>query len=185
MHFCQWMLVGLATLTLVTPAVGEDAAKTDKLEKITVFGAGELTVPKAFKRVKPRINMIEHEFRAVAEGEEASARVTMMAASGEIDANIRRWQGQFSGGKEEDQKTEKLKLGDWEVHIVDVSGTYPERSGGPFAGGKTVLRENYAMTGGILVHPEGRKYFVKMIGPATIVKANRKAFVTMMKSIAP
>jgi hypothetical protein len=39
------------------------------------------------------------------------------------------------------------------------------------------------MAGAILVHPEGRKYFVKMIGPAEVVKANRKSFVSMIKSI--
>ena len=55
--------------------------------------------------------------------------------------------------------------------------------GGPFAGGKVINRENYAMAGAILVHPEGRKYFVKMIGPAAVVKANRKSFVSMIKSI--
>ena len=45
------------------------------------------------------------------------------------------------------------------------------------------IRFDYAMTGAILVHPEGRKFFVKMIGPADVVKANRKAFVEMIKTI--
>ena len=73
---------------------------------------------------------------------------------------------------------------DWQVYIVDVAGSYAERTGGgPFAGGKVVQRENYSMAGAILVHPQGRKYFVKMIGDAGVVKANRKAFVEMIKSI--
>ena len=55
--------------------------------------------------------------------------------------------------------------------------------GGPFFGGKTVERENYAMAGAIIVHPEGRKYFVKMVGPAEVVNENREAFVEMIKSI--
>ena len=108
----------------------------------------------------------------------------MMAAGGDVQANIKRWQGQFTGGDEEDQKSEDMKIGNWQVYIVDVTGNYKERmGGGPFAGGKVVERTDYAMTGAILLHPEGRKYFVKMIGPSAVVKENRDAFVKMIKSI--
>ena len=48
---------------------------------------------------------------------------------------------------------------------------------------RVVNRENYAMTGAILVDPDGKKFFVKMIGPMKVVKANRNAFVKMIKSI--
>ena len=108
----------------------------------------------------------------------------MMAAGGDVAENIKRWKGQFAGGDAEAQKTEETKAGNWQIHLVDVSGAYQERmGGGPFAGGKVVTRDHYAMTGAILVHPEGRKYFVKMIGPDDVVKANREAFVEMIKSI--
>jgi hypothetical protein len=108
----------------------------------------------------------------------------MMAAGGDVEANIKRWKGQFAGGDEAARKSEEMSIGKWTVHLVDVNGSYAERmGGGPFAGGKVVNRENYGMTGAILVHPEGRKYFVKMIGPMAVVKANRDAFVTMIKSI--
>ena len=178
------LLHGLAILLMVTASV--TARGEDKQETINVFGAGDLTVPAEFKRVDPQSSIIEHEFQAsVGEAKEGeTARVTLMAAGGDVKANIDRWKGQFAGGDEKDQKTEEMKLGNWQVYIVDVSGNYAERmGGGPFAGGRVVNRENYAMAGAILVHPEGRKYFVKMIGPSDVVKANRKAFVTMIKSI--
>jgi hypothetical protein len=139
-----------------------------------------------FKRVAPQSPILEHEFQASAgEAEDGeTARVTMMAAGGDVAANIVRWKDQFTGGDEKEQKTEELKIGKWQVYIVDVTGNYAERmGGGPFAGGKVVNRENYAMTGAILVHPEGQKYFVKMIGPSEVVKANRNHFVDMIKSI--
>lgn len=160
------------------PAVGT--------ETISVFEAGDLEVPAAFKRVEPKSRIIEHEFEATAgQGDEAkTARVTMMAAGGDVKANIDRWKGQFTGGDKEATKVEDMKLGNWEVHIVDTAGSFSERmGGGPFAGGKTVVRTDYGMTGAILVHPEGRKYFVKMIGPQEVIKANRDAFVKMIKSI--
>ena len=179
--------LGVAAL-LVTclPTWADKPAEAEKTEAISIFGAGNLQVPADFKRVEKKSRIIEHEFQAsTGEGDDAkTARVTMMAAGGDVEANIKRWKGQFSGGDEDAQKAEEMKLGNWQVHIVDVSGSYQERmGGGPFGGGKVVQRENYAMAGAILVHPEGRKYFVKMIGPGDVVKANKKAFVEMIKSI--
>jgi hypothetical protein len=181
----------LKTLTasfalLAVTSLGSLALAEEKATSVDVFGAGSLEVPASFKKVAPKSGIIEHEFQAkTGEGKEGeTARVTFMAAGGDVKANIQRWKGQFAGGKAEDQKVEEMKLGNWEVYIVDVNGSFAERmGGGPFAGGKVVNRENYAMAGAILVHPEGRKYFVKMIGPAEVVKANRKSFVSMIKSI--
>tara|TARA_R110002049_G_scaffold27321_3_gene94433 strand:- start:77042 stop:77623 length:582 start_codon:yes stop_codon:yes gene_type:complete len=177
-------LTSLSALTLDVSA--ESPANETKPTTVSVFGAAEMTVPPQFKRVDVQSRILEHEFQAKAgEGDAAqTARVTMMAAGGDVADNIKRWNGQFAGGDKAAQKSEAMKIGDWQVHIVDASGSYQERmGGGPFAGGKVVTREDYGMTGAILVHPEGRKYFVKMIGPATVIKANRKAFVDMIKSI--
>jgi hypothetical protein len=171
---------------LVTNVNADEAATAPKTESVNVFGAGTLTVPAAFARTKPKSSIIQHEFVAKAgEGNDAkTARLTMMGASGGVDANIKRWKGQFKDGDKDAQKVEKMDLGDWKTHIVDVSGTYAESMrGGPFAPGKTIQREDYAMAGAILVHPEGRTFFVKMIGPKVVIDKNRDAFVKMIKSI--
>ena len=92
--------------------------------------------------------------------------------------------GQFSGGDEKAQKSEKMKIEGLEVHVVDCSGSYAESmGGGPFFRGKVVQRKDYAMAGAIIVEPQGRKYFIKMIGPAGLIKANREKFVSMLKSL--
>jgi hypothetical protein len=184
------LVVGMLcpTFLLFSGAVTQADESTAK-ETVSVFGEANLEVPSAFKRVKPKLRIIEHEFQAKAgEGADAAtARVTMMRAGGDVAANIQRWKGQFVGGDADAQKTMEMKLGKWQVHIVDVSGSFAERvGGGPFAGGKVVNRENYAMTGAIMVLAAGdtqRKYFLKLIGPQAVVKANRKAFVTMVKSL--
>ncbi|EMI15386.1 putative secreted protein [Rhodopirellula maiorica SM1] len=180
----------LATLfaVITTNSFAADAADTaDKAEAktVSVFGEADLKVPTQFTATKPQSGIVEHEFVAKSEkNEDATARVTFMAAGGDVQANISRWKGQFSGGDPKAQKTKEMKVGKWNVHIVDVSGKFQERmGGGPFFGGKTVERENYAMTGAIIVHPEGRKYFVKMVGPSEVVTENRDAFVAMIKSI--
>ncbi len=169
----------------VVGLVRADDAK-GKPEQISVFKSGTLIVPATFKRVPVKSRIIEHEFQAQAgEGDDAkTARVTMMAAGGDVEANIARWKSQFTGVDEEAQKTEELKIGEWKVYIVDVAGSFKDSmGGGPFSGGRVVERTDYAMASAILVHPEGRKYFVKMIGPASVVKENREAFVKMIKSI--
>lgn len=171
---------------VVTPfsvASADETAK--KPTMVDVFGAGKLTVPGSFKKMTPKSRIIAHEFQAKeGEGDSAkTARVTFMAAGGDVETNIKRWKGQFSGGDAAGQKVEEMKVGNWKVHLVDVSGAYQERMGGPFAGGKMVERKDYAMTGAIILHPEGRKYFVKMIGPMSVVKKNRKTFVDMIKTI--
>ncbi len=112
------------------------------------------------------------------------ARITMMAASGGVTPNIERWKGQFTGGDAAAQKTEDKKVGAVTAHIVDLSGTFSESmGGGPFAGGKTVKRDNYAMTGIILENADGRLYFIKVTGPMDIVKANRAAVMQMLDDL--
>lgn len=166
-----------------TAFAADEAAVADT---ISVFGDAKLEVPAGWERTEPKSSIIEHEFVAKeGEGDDApQARITMMAAGGDIKANIDRWKGQFTGGEAAAQKTEEMKVGNWTVHIADLSGTFAETmGGGPFSGGKTVKRENYAMTGVILAHPEGRKYFIKVTGPMDVVKANRPSVVKMLDGL--
>lgn len=151
-------------------------------ESVTVLGKGKIEVPAEFERVKPKSRIIAHEFKASA-GDQ-SARVTMMAAGGDVKMNINRWKGQFSGGDADKIKAESMTKGEWTIHVVDVNGNYVETmGGGPFSGGKKVKRENYAMAGAILVDKQDRKFFAKLIGPASVVEANRERFVEMVQSI--
>lgn len=179
LSLCACTLVLLGSMSTVR------AEEESKSEKVDVFGAA-ITVPGEFKRVQPKSRILQHEFQAKAgEGDDsATARLTMMAAGGDVAANVKRWKGQFTGGAPDKQKVAEMKVGDWTVHMVDVSGSFAERmGGGPFAGGKVVNRKDYAMVGAILVQPEGRKYFLKLIGPESVIKANREAFVKMVKSL--
>ncbi|MCC9641271.1 hypothetical protein LOC71_03220 [Rhodopirellula sp. JC740] len=166
-------------------AVAEEAV-ADKPVVVDVFGAGTLEVPAEFKKTTPKSRILEHEFE-VKEGEAEdapAARLTMMAAGGDIQANLDRWKMQFSGSDKKVGEAEEKKVGDWSTHVIEVSGDFSERmGGGPFSGGRTVQRKDYGMLGAIIVHPEGRKYFVKMIGPQSVIEANRDAFKEMIATI--
>lgn len=155
-------------------------------ESVSIFGEKDLKVPASWQRTRPQSSIVEHEFLVKkGDGEDApTARITLMAAGGDVQANIDRWKGQFAGGDPTKQKSEQKQIGGWTVHVVDLSGKFKETvGGGPFSGGKVVERENYAMLGGILVHPQGRKYFVKMTGPAELVTAERDAMISMFDSL--
>ena len=186
MRFCLGISVyTAAAVAAICAAPSHSASAQDadaKPVSIDVLDVASMTVPATFKKTQPRSRIIQHEFK-VGEGEKP-ARLTFMAAGGGVTPNIKRWKGQFSGGDPDEQKTETMEVGKFEVHLVDVSGSYSESmGGGPFAPGKRVQRENYAMAGAILVAPNQRLYFANLIGPAKIVKANREKFVEMIKTV--
>ncbi|MGB7325896.1 MAG: hypothetical protein WBD31_13560 [Rubripirellula sp.] len=175
-----------ATPQCVVVSGAAETAEATEAEVVEVFGEGKLTIPADFERVKPKMGMIEHEFQvSTGEGDDVTTgRVTMMGATGGIEPNIARWKGQFAGGNKEANKTEKLKVGKWDVYIVDLNGSYGvSMGGGPFSGGKVVQQPDYGMTAAILANPEGKTYFIKMIGPGSVVKANRDEFVKMVKNL--
>jgi hypothetical protein len=176
----------LAVFALQTTAV----LSADK-ERTIPLADGRLTLqaPEKWNRQEPKSNIIEHEFAIEGEKGQAAGRMTISAAGGTIQQNIDRWIGQFAGpdGKKsrEKPKIEKKELAGLEVHLVDLSGTYLDSAGGPFARGKVVERKNYRMLAAIV--PGGTSignYFIKFYGPAELVKENEKAFHSMIDSLS-
>ena len=144
-----------------------------------------LTAPADFVATKPGNNIIAYEFAAPkVEGDERDGRLTVMTASGSVDANVDRWIAQFAqpDGKPTKERTEikKLAIGGQEVHLVDISGTFSDRPG-PFAPG--VNREGYRMLGAIIDTADHGQHFLKFYGPAKTVAAHEKAFDALVKSL--
>ena len=158
-----------------------EPAKAETLE----LAEGKIIVskPAAWKNMPPKSNMIQHEFRAPAEGEK-SARITIMSAGGSTESNIDRWIGQFEGAKKEDAKIEKKDVDQTTVNIVEITGTFKESMGGPFApGGQTKKMENYKMLGAILELKGGEKVFIKATGPSEIITDLKEGFVKMLSEL--
>jgi hypothetical protein len=174
-----------AVLSLCTCAYA-DEGETMKLGE---GGKLSLVAPKEWTKKKPAINFIEYEFAIPkADGDENDGRVTVMGAGGSIEQNVERWVGQFQSadGKalaKDKAKIEKTKIGGLEVHVIDLSGTYKDSAGGPFAGGKTTLRENYRMLGAIIVGGEEGNYFIKAYGPKKTMDDSEKGFMTMIEGL--
>ena len=164
------------------PAVAEAA--------VFMIADGKLSLeaPAAWKRVQPKSGIVETEF-AIPSTEESLApgRMTVMGAGGSVQANIDRWYGQFSqpDGSETKEKAavKKLTIADCPVTIVDVSGTYKDMPGGPFAGGKAVDRPDYRMLAAIVEVPQGGNYFLKFYGPAKTVSDHADGFRKMVEGM--
>ena len=177
-------LFSVIALTLVALNVSAVTAEDKEESQVMELAEGKLTirVDDSWKRVKPRVRIIDHEFSIpAAEGDERPGRMTVMGAGGSIEANIARWVGQFSqpdGKSTQDRtKVEKKTIAGQEVHFVDISGTFDDKRG-PFAPG--VKRPKYRMLSAIILTKKNGNYFVKCYGPEKTMAKHEKAFQQMI-----
>ena len=139
-----------------------------------------------WESVKPRSRMLEYEIKVPrAEDDKRDGRLTIMGAGGSIEANVARWEGQFSqaDGTPTKAKVTEETVEDMKVTMVDISGVYVETMGGPFSGGKKVENPDFRVLAAIVQTPESGNYFVKLIGPKATIGANEKAFGEAIKGI--
>jgi hypothetical protein len=162
--------------------------QTQPIEIEVAKGNLKFTVTGDWKKVPPKSRMLEAEIKVPkVDGDEQDGRLTIMGAGGSIDANIVRWQGQFSqpDGSETADKTkvEEKKIADQKVHLVDITGTFMDAPGGPFSGQPKVERKNYRMLAAIIETATNGNYFVKFYGPKKTIDKNAKAFKQMIESM--
>lgn len=174
----------------VEEAAATEAAATEEpaAEPVPFSVAGgslNFSQPGQWKSVPPRSRMLEYEIKIPNSQEKGKdGRLTIMGAGGSIEANVRRWEGQFSqpDGSATAAKEKKIEVAEMPVTMVDITGTYIETMGGPFSGGKKVENGDYRMLAAIIETPESGNYFVKFMGPSSLVKENEKAFESMIQS---
>jgi hypothetical protein len=168
------------------------AGKSDDDKMLLAEGNFEMSVPDNWKKKKPSSNIIEYEYEVPAStGDARPSRMTMLGAGGTVEVNINRWYGQFRqpDGSETSNsaKVEQKKVAGQEVTVVDISGTYLDKPGGPFAGGQTIERADYRMLAAIVeTTKQGKKtgnYFIKLIGPRQTIADNKEVFGKMIESL--
>ncbi|MGC6466544.1 MAG: hypothetical protein ACON38_09155 [Akkermansiaceae bacterium] len=94
---------------------------------------------------------------------------------GGIDANLKRWKGQFQG--EAKMTREDKTYGEQKVAIVTITGTY--MVGPPF--GEKVATKGQTLLGAVIPHPSG-DVFLKMTGPEAEVTKSKDDFVKLIES---
>jgi hypothetical protein len=103
---------------------------------------------------------------------------------GGVDANVKRWVGQFQKAdgtavSEKDTKTKKDTINGLAVTTVDVKGTYT--GGGPMMGPSTP-KPGFRLLGAIVEGPEGAIFF-KFTGPEKTVAGAEKSFRKLLESV--
>jgi hypothetical protein len=114
-----------------------------------------------------------------ASGDSADAELTVSAASGGADANIKRWAGQFVGDAA--PKTEKRTVHGLDVTVVEIKGTYKADA---MLGGPGTPKDNYMLLAAV-VDGDPRQHFFKMTGPEKTVTGARKDFDALLSSLRP
>jgi hypothetical protein len=102
---------------------------------------------------------------------------------GAVDANVKRWLGQFqkadgSPVTDKDARTKKETVNGLPVTTVDVKGTYT--GGGPMMG-PSAPRPGYRLLGAIVEGPQGPLFF-KLTGPERTVASAEKGFRKLLES---
>jgi hypothetical protein len=148
-------------------------------------GKLQLAVPGNWEKTPPRSNIIEHEFSIPpVDPDKDAGRMTIMRSGGGVEANIKRWQDQFSPPADADpekaSKIEKKQLAGLEVHLADLSGTFHDR---PRPFGPVIDREGYRMLAAIIRAKDAGDYFIKFYGPQATVAEHAEAFRQMIDEL--
>lgn len=100
---------------------------------------------------------------------------------GSPEANIQRWNGQFTGpgGTPAPGTVAKRTVRGLAMTTLDVSGAY-SGMGGPMAGASRAV-PGYRLLGAIIEAPGGN-VFIKLTGPAKTIAANRQKFELLLAS---
>jgi hypothetical protein len=103
---------------------------------------------------------------------------------GGVDANIKRWIGQFeqpdTSSSDAKAKLAKETINGLQVSTVDLTGIFA--GGGTAMGQPAVKKPGYRLLGAIIEAPSGPVYF-KMTGPEKTMAAAQKEFQELLKSV--
>ncbi len=132
-------------------------------------------IPSGWQSVAPSNTMRAAEL----EGPDVTVAITI--ASGSIDGNIERWEGQVldANGEASYAEIDERAINGIEATIVELTGTYMEGA----MGGNPVAREGWTMLGAIF--PQGRSsLFLKLTGPADAVDDAYDDWMALIESVS-
>lgn len=168
-------LLGLGVLALTSTAAAAPA--TFKVSEFT------FTPPAKWEKVETASPMRKAQFKVNDAEKKNFAEVVFFhfgpGDGGGVQANVDRWFSQFEGPKEKiGAKSEEKMIGKHKVTFVRAEGTY--MSGMPGLGARTA-QPGSALRGAIIESEQGA-VFVKMTGPAALVKSAEDDFRKMIES---
>ncbi len=153
-------------------ADSETDAKTEPYE--ATVGGFKFLVPAGWQEQPPKSQFVLGEFTISGEG--GPARLTLSSAGGGIEANLERWQGQFSRGPNDPEpRQSEITFDGQKGTLIELAGTYTDM----FSGGNP--NKSWRMLG-VAVPLGPTNYFVKLTGPQATVTAQRDSFIKFVES---
>jgi len=138
-------------------------------------------VPEGWQKAENPSPMRKATFKIPkAEGDAEDAELSVSQAGGTVDANVKRWSGQFEGAKEDAVKRQDKKVGDLKVTTVEIHGTF-SGSGMP-GSAQSGPKPNWALLGAI-VETQGTLTFFKLTGSDKTVTAAKPGFDKLVDSM--
>lgn len=136
--------------------------------------------PAAWQKVENPNQMRKATFKIPrAEGDTEDAELAVSQAGGTVDANVQRWAGQFERSKDAPVARKQMKVGDLDVTVVELHGTF---AGGGMPGAASAgSKPNWAMLGAI-AETQGSLTFFKLMGPEKTVQSAKPAFDKFVES---
>jgi hypothetical protein len=156
--------------------------------KATVGSDGSITfgrdkkhsikVPATWTTEEPANNMRLLQVRVPKAAEDTEgAELTVIKATGGVEANIARWKGQFGGEAALIGQSKETTASGSEATIAELEGNYAAMN----MDGSQSTKESYKMLAAIVVTDNG-EYYIKMPGPRATVDANKDNFKNLVKS---
>jgi hypothetical protein len=173
MHFT--MKLGLVALVAWWAMGAAQAADTPP-----TFKVGEFTFqrPKGWQSVTPASQMRAAQMKIPGAKDESAEVVFFHFGPGDgggTQANVDRWLGQFKEPRDQIKaKVEEAKVGAGKITYVQAEGTYSAS----MAGHASPVIPKAMLLGAILESAEGN-VFIKLTGPASLVKSSQEAFRKM------
>lgn len=156
-------------------------SETTKVQLLDLTAA----VPSAWVAERPASSMRLAQFRVPAASGSGEAEFVVFyfgqGQGGSVDANIARWQAQFSSpdGKPFAPKIERFTVGNMPVTVAELTGTYARSVG---MGGGEPAKPDQTLLAAVLEAPKGNLW-IQLHGPRATVGANREAFLAMLRGI--
>lgn len=154
-------------------------------EDPTSFEVGTLKFqrPNEWQWVPVSSPMRKAQLKVPGEDPAKSADITFFhfgaGQGGDVQANAQRWLKQFRAN-EGAEKIETQEINGKKVTLVSTEGTF--NSGMP--GAAATPLPDQALLGAIVDDPQGA-VFIKMTGPAPLVKKSREKFIDFIKTAVP
>ena len=172
-----WLTLAIVGLT----AAG--AAADDKGVVVELDGL-KSAAPATWKKEEAGNAMRAYQFTIPkADGDKEDATLVIFhfgaGGGGGVQANVERWQKMFDPPT---GKTETLKVGNVPVTVLDVKGTYLFKAQ-PFNPNAQVEKKpDHRMIAAVFESKPNGPYFIRLVGPAKTIEANKAKFDEWLKN---